>query len=128
FRDMQGDKYLVRFERIGKGASAQAATPKPVPYVWDSKKPAPLDAPGLAPGLYKVSILDVNLLGPDGANEPTGNEAWVLVATPGGYAKAAPSFDAAVKVTRQWGANVRPGTVRQFLRAALEFITNQNAR
>jgi hypothetical protein len=123
FRNMPGDRYFVRFEKIGKG---QKAEPKPleVEFDWDSQKPAPLGAGGLAPGLYKVSVREVSLLAPD-EGEASGNEAWVLVATPQGYAKAAPSFDAALKMTKQWGDKVRQSSVRQFLRATLEFITTQ---
>lgn len=126
FRNMQGEKYLLRFEKVGKDKGATAKSLKPIPFTWDSRKPAPLVTSDLAPGLYKVSILDVSLLEPDGSGESTGNEAWVLVTTPNEYAKASSSFDAALNVTRQWGSNVKPGAVRQFLRATLEFITTQN--
>jgi hypothetical protein len=128
FKNMQGDKYLVRFEKIGKDKKAAGETLKPLPFNWNSKKPEPLVVSKLDPGLYKVSILDVSLLEPDGTNESTGNEAWVLISSPNDYAKDAPSFDAAVNVTRQWGANVKPGAVRQFLRATLEFITTRNTQ
>jgi hypothetical protein len=128
FKNMQGDKYLVRFEKIGKDKKAVAGPLKPLPFTWDAKKPEPLAAGELSPGLYRVSLLDVSLLEPDGTNESTGNEAWVLITTPTGYAKAAPSFDAAVNVTRQWGTNVKQNAVRTFLRASLEFITTQSTQ
>jgi hypothetical protein len=124
FRNMPGDRYFVRFEKMGKGQKAEAK-PLEVEYDWDSRKPAPLGAAGLAPGLYKVSVREVSLLAPE-EGEPSGNEAWVLVASPKGYAKAAPSFDAALKMTKQWGDKVRQSSVRQFLRATLEFITTQS--
>jgi hypothetical protein len=123
FRNMPGDRYFVRFERMDKGPKAEAK-PLELEYEWDSQKPAPLGAGSLAPGLYKVSVREVSLLAPE-EDEPSGNEAWVLVATPKGYAKAAPSFDAALKMTKQWGDKVRQSSVRQFLRATLEFITTQ---
>ncbi|MGA9998433.1 MAG: hypothetical protein WBP93_23670 [Pyrinomonadaceae bacterium] len=128
FKNMQGDKYLVRFEKIGKDKKSVAQPLKPVPFIWDSKKPEPLVAGEIGPGLYRVSILDVSLLEPDGTNESTGNEAWVLITAPTDYAKAAPSFDDAVKMTRQWGPNVKPNAVRSFLRASLEFITTQSTK
>ena len=124
FRNMPGDRYFVRFEKIGKGQKAEAK-PLELEFDWDSQKPAPLGAGGLAPGLYKVSVREVSLLAPE-EDEPSGNDAWVLVAAPKDYAKAAPSFDAALKVTKQWGDKVRQNSVRQFLRATLEFITTQS--
>ena len=123
FRNMPGDRYFVRFEKVGKGQKAEAK-PQEWEFDWDSQKPAPLGAEGLAPGLYKVSVREVSLLAPE-EGEASGNEAWVLVANPKGYAKAAPSFDAALKMTKQWGDKVRQNSVRQFLRATLEFITTQ---
>jgi hypothetical protein len=127
FKNMPADRYLVRFEKIGKEKKDTGAL-KPLPFTWGAKKPAMLNAGDLSPGLYRVSILEVSLLEPDGGNEPTGNEAWVLVTTPNNFAKAAPSFDAALNVTRQWGASVKQNAVRQFLRASLEFLTTQSTR
>jgi hypothetical protein len=128
FRNMQGDHYLVRFEKIGKDKRVSDKPLKPFPFNWDSRKPAPLLARDLSPGLYRVSVLDVSLLEPEGANESSGNEAWVLVASQNEYDKAAPSFNAAVNVTKQWGANVKQSAVRQFLRATLDFITTQSTQ
>jgi hypothetical protein len=123
FRNMPGDRYFVRFESLGRGARA-GARPLEMEFEWDAERPAPLGAKDLGPGLYRVTVRDVSLLAPEGG-EPSGNEAWVLVTTARGYRKAAPSFEAALNVTRQWGDQVRQTSVRQFLRATLEFITTQ---
>jgi hypothetical protein len=129
FRNMQGDHYLIRFERVRSRAElAQGRSPKPLDFNWDPKKPQPLTVKDVAPGLYKVSLLEVSLLEDRGEHEPTGSEAWVLVASPDQYPKAAFSFDEAGRVTRQWGTNVKQNAVREFLRAALDFITAQNAQ
>lgn len=125
FKNMPGDRYFVRFERLGKGQKAEAK-PVEVEYEWDSQKPAPLEARGIGPGLYRVSVREVSLLASEDEGEASGNDAWVLVTTSRGYAKAAPSFDEVLKVTRQWGDQVRQSSVRQFLRAALEYITTQS--
>ncbi len=126
FKNMPGDRYLVRFEPINKNGQTSAHALKPMPFNWDPKKPVPLMAQGLGPGLYRVSIAEVNLLEPDAGSEPSGNEAWVLVTTPPRYVKAAPSFTAAQNVTKQWGPDVKQTAVREFLRASLDFITAQN--
>lgn len=123
FRNMPGDRYFVRFEGIGKGPAA-GAKPLEVEFEWNSERPAPLGAKDLGPGLYRVTVREVSLLAPE-EGEPSGNEAWVLVTTARDYRKAAPSFEAALNVTRQWGDKVRQTSVRQFLRATLEFITTQ---
>lgn len=128
FKNMQGDKYLVRFEPIGKKKPAAAVPTKPMAFSWDPQKPAPLDAPGLKPGLYRVSVAEVSLLESEGGSEPTGNEAWVLVTTSEYYSKAVPSFVAAQNVTRQWGSNVKQTAVREFLRASLDFLTAQGVQ
>ena len=118
FENMPGDRYVVRFEKIEDG---RRPAPKPVEveYEWDSQRRPPLGAQGLRPGLYRVTVREVRHLEED-------NEAWVLVTSPKGYAKAAQSFDAAVNVTRRWEGKVREDSKRQFLRAALEFITTQS--
>ncbi len=130
FKNMQGDRYLLRFERMSKRVNiSRGRSPQPLEFSWDPKKPQPLVAKELVPGLYKVSLLEVSLLESDaGAHDPTGNEAWVLVAGPDQYPKASSTFDAATKVTKQWGANVRQNTAREFLRASLDFINAQYAQ
>ena len=126
FRNMPGDRYFVRFEKIDKGL-AGGAKPLELEFDWDSQKPAPLGAKGLGPGLYRVSVREVSLLAPEEGESP-GSEAWVLVTTPNGYAKAAPSFNAMLNMTRRWGDSVRQNSVRQYLRATLEFLMTQNQR
>jgi hypothetical protein len=130
FKNMQGEGYLLRFEQMSKKKNnSRDRSPKPLKFNWDPKKPQALVVNELAPGLYKVSLLEVSLLESDGgAHDPTGNEAWVFVARPDQYSKASATFDAATNVTRQWGTNVRQNTVREFLRASLDFINAQNAQ
>jgi hypothetical protein len=130
FKNMQGDRYLLRFEQMSKKVNiSRGRSPEPLKFTWDPKKPQPLVAKELVPGLYKVSLLEVSLLESDaGAHDPTGNEAWVFVARPDQYPKASSTFDAATQVTKQWGTNVRQNTVREFLRASLDFINAQNAQ
>jgi hypothetical protein len=123
---MQGDRYLVRFEQISKDRRPSTSNLKPLPFNWDPKKPTPLVARGVAPGLYRISIAEVSLLESDAASEPSANEAWVLITTPVRFAKAAPSFSAAQDVTKQWGTDVKQTAVRAFLRASLDFMTGQN--
>ncbi len=111
FKNMQGDRYLLRFERMSKRVNiSRGRSPQPLEFSWDPKKPQ--------------SLLESDA----GAHDPTGNEAWVLVAGPDQYPKASSTFDAATKVTKQWGANVRQNTAREFLRASLDFINAQYAQ
>lgn len=123
FQNMQSDRYLVRYETISKNGPNTAHALKPFEFNWDSKKPVPLAARGLLPGLYRVSIAEVSLLEPEGSGDASGNEAWVLVATPKAYAKAAPMFTDAQNMTKRWGTNVKQTTVRGVLRASLDAIT-----
>lgn len=117
FKNLQSDRYIVRFEKLGNKKGNTAL--KPLPFEWNSQKPEQLLVKGVRPGLYRVSIQDVSLLEEEG-------DAWVLITAPVEHAKAARAFDAATSVTRQWGTSVRQSTVRQYLRAALEFITTQS--
>ncbi len=126
FQNMKRDRYLVHFEPLGKN-SGNAAT-KPLPFDWDPQKPSPLSAHGLAPGLYRVSISEVSLLEPEAGGEPSGNEAWVLVATPKNYGKAAPMFADAQQMTKRWGSDVKQSVTRSMLRASLDAITNQTSQ
>jgi len=125
FKNMQGEKYLLRFEPLVKGKTARGAAKRSLSFAWDPKKPAPLNVNGLTPGLYRVSISDVSLLEAEGGDEPGENEAWILIANPDYYSKAAPSFVAAQNVTKKWGSDVKKTAVREFLRASLDFLTAQ---
>ena len=127
FKNMQSDKYLIRFEPLSKGKPTRATGMKPMPFAWDPKKPASLAVNNFNPGLYRVSISDVSLLEAEGSDDPGENEAWILVATPDYYSKAAPSFVEAQNVTKKWGGNVKKTAVREFLRASLDFLTAQNS-
>lgn len=119
FKDVQGGRYLLQFEQIRRKSRAGAATPlKPFDFDWDPNQPSSLLISGLAPGLHKVSLLERQ----GEEHEPTGAEAWVLISGPSGYEKAASSFQDAVMVTKQWGTKVKQTAVREFLRAALDYI------
>ena len=128
FKNMHGDKYMIRFEPLLKGKATRESTRRATAFAWDPKKPEPLSISGLNPGLYRVSIADVSLLETEGGDEPSDNEAWVLVANTDYYTKAAPSFVAAQDVTKKWGTNVKKTAVREFLRASLDFLTAQSAQ
>ena len=126
FKNMKEDRYLMRIEPVTKGGSTGARR-KPLEFAWNPKKPQPLAAKDLAAGLYRINLLEVSLLEPDtDEHEPSGNEAWVLITRADEYTRAASSFEAATKLTKQWGTNVKPNAVREFLRASLDFITAQN--
>jgi hypothetical protein len=125
FKNMQGEKYVLRFEPLVKGKTVRGAAPKSMSFAWDPKKPAPLNVNGLTPGLYRVSISDVSLLEAEGSDDPGENEAWVLITSPDYYSRAAPSFVAAQNVTKKWGSDVKKNAVREFLRASLDFLTAQ---
>jgi hypothetical protein len=125
FKNMQGEKYVLRFEPLVKGKTVRGSARKSTAFAWDPKKPAPLNVNGLTPGLYRVSISDVSLLEAEGGDDPGENEAWILIANPDYYSKAAPSFVAAQNVTKKWGSDVKKTAVREFLRASLDFLTAQ---
>jgi hypothetical protein len=126
FKNMNGDHYLLRIEPVrGAATISRGRTPKPLEFTWDPRKPTPLIVNQLTPGLYKVRLLDAD---PGGEHEPTGNDAWVCLTGPNQYARAATSFDEATRVTKQWGADVKQNTVREFLRASLEVINAQDAQ
>jgi len=120
FKNMQGDKYLLRFEPISKEKAGSAAR---LPFDWDPRKPVSLPANGLSPGLYRISISHVSLLESEGSAGASGHEAWILIADPDYYSKAAPSFLEAQNVTRKWGNSVKKSAIREFLRASLDFLT-----
>jgi hypothetical protein len=125
FKNLQSDRYLLRFEKLS-GNQKSSNPLKPFTFEWDSKNPAPLAVNNLSPGLYRVSIQDVSLLESEDEDEFAGSEAWVLVAAPREYPKAASTFNAAMNLTGQWGTDVKRASVRQFLRATLDVIAVQS--
>jgi len=119
FRPMNGGRYVVTFESSLATNHAITTAPGPLNFDWDPKRPTPLIVKGLGPGLYKMSLMQVN-------RQEMSQPAWLLLAAPRDFVAASSSFNSAVRMTQQWGVRVDQRSKRQFLRASLDFIASQS--
>ncbi len=125
FKKREKDRYYLRFLTIphdGKPASRKSLGP--ITFDWDPAKPSAIPINDLKPGLYELGLLER-----DGEEYvPTNITAWVLVSKPGEYGKATSSFQQAKTLTEKWGKDVKPQSVRSFLRAHLDHLAKEAAR
>lgn len=122
FENTSKDEYLLRFRPITRDrTTTRSGSLTRVPFSWDPDHASPATIRGIQPGLYGVSVWDPHL----GEEESTPDEAWILVCGPSEYEKTAASWQQAVELTRTWGNDVRPLSVRGFLRAYLEALAEQ---
>lgn len=83
-------------------------------YRWNPASASPLEAPGVAPGLYE---LELTRAAPEYLPGP--NTAWVRVSTGDRHAKDIAAWKAARDLVAGWGTAVDPATRQVFLRGVL---------
>jgi len=91
----------------------------PFSFDWDPARGNATAVPGLDRGLYALVLFDGN----SGDSSPL-MEAWVLLANPDEYPKAASAFKAASEQAAKWGENVSRDTTQRFLRANLDYLAS----
>ncbi len=120
FRGVPAGKYLVRLRLVETEApSERNALPASLAFEWKPGSPQRVAAPGLRPGLWRISLLQPE------DERPLGVDAWALICAPDKYEKVAGSFSQVVALTNKWGEKVRSGEVRSFLRTALDVLAQQ---
>lgn len=117
----QTGRYYLRW-RARPRAGAPGEWSAPVSLRAEPGKPALAAAPGIKPGLYEINLQSFE----DGSYVTLGS-SWALVITSPRYEKAAASYQQAEAMTGQWGSRVERRTVRQFLRAHLDYLAQQAA-
>lgn len=121
FKHADAKTYHLRFEPLGQGGAAADKPTVPVAFKWDPERASPLGVCDLKAGVYKVSLLQ-----PQGEGfDETGMDVWILVSNAEQYESASNQFGEAVKLTGQWGKQVKPNTARSFLRATLDLLAAQ---
>ena len=96
----------------------------PIVYDWDPAAPSPVKAPGIQPGLYEMERLAKDERGFASA----GVVAWVLIPKPDEYEKVSYCFGKVVQVATKWGGDIKPNTMRRYLRANLDYLFTEGAR
>jgi hypothetical protein len=124
FGTVPAGKFLLRWRQLKVDERVPASSPSrstvaSAPVTWNPESPASAVIAGLAPGLYRVSLLSAS------EEQPLGAPAWILVCTPGDYQSAAEGFRDALEMTRQWGQEAKPDEVRALLRAYLESLVGK---
>lgn len=122
--NMPNRKYLVRFVPLSRKAIPADAPLNMVPFDWDSKKPTKLSLKELTPGTYEMQLLDAQDKEP---LEP-GTEAWILVTNAADYQSKHCAYLQAVAITSQWEKDTRPATIRDFLRAYLDYLATSEPK
>lgn len=124
FANMPNGKYYLRFVPLSRKAGNADEPLKMVPFDWDSKKPTKLSLKELTPGSYEMQQLDAQDREP---LEP-GTEAWILVTKAADYEKNQCAYLQAVAITSQWDKDTRPATIRDFLRAYLDYLATSEPK
>jgi len=116
FESVPQGKYLVRLRALSvEGASATSLSNK-ANVDWNPSAKSGAKISLAAPGLYRVSILDLE-------ERPLGS-AWVLLCKPEGFQAAEKAFGEALELTKKWGAGVSDEERHALLRAYLEYLAN----
>jgi hypothetical protein len=119
FANMPNGKYLLRFRPVSRKPETRDDSLNMVPFNWDRRNPISLSVKGLTPGTYEMQLLnleDKELLEP-------GTEAWILVTNAADYEKSHCAYLQAVAMTSQWDKDTKPATIRDFLRAYLDYLS-----
>jgi len=119
FEKMGAGKYLLRVESLGDGSGETAG---PLEFAWNPVgENAVMEVKGLRQGLYRLSLLDAKDLQPLGG----GMDAWILVCEPDTYRDTSSDFREVSGQTAAWKSQVSRATVRSFLRAYLDELSER---
>jgi hypothetical protein len=119
------DQRLDRKARSAPGPSRMKAIQASlVTLEWDPNHPMPVSVPKLKPGLYELTMLELQ----NGRFSPTDLTSWILISSPNTYEKSVASYQKAVDMTTEWGNAVTPEEARSFLRAQLDQLARTAAR
>jgi len=124
FVNMPNGNYLLRFVPLSHKADNASPALKMVSFVWNHQNPGKLSLKELTPGTYEVQLLNADDKEP---LEP-GTEAWILVTNTADYEKNHCAYLQAVAITSQWDKDTRPETIRDFLRAYLDYLATAEAK
>jgi hypothetical protein len=122
FKAMPGDDYLLRIQRLNfEPGLSKTVYSSSIRFKWNPDNPELCQVSGIAPGLYKISLLNAK----DDLHMPMQIEAWVLVCKAETYEKASGSFMEAAESIQSWGAEGGVDTARSFLRLYLGLLSNK---
>lgn len=123
FNNMEGGLYHLSFRTVvhDTESSSEMSLDK-VDLKWEPDHAFRIKIKHLKPGLYKLRLLEMY-----GEHyEPTPSEAWVLFVEPEKFEQAFASYQEAVQLTSKWSEDIKPDSVRNFLRSYLELLAGQN--
>lgn len=120
FTTMPRGPYRLRLSPVRDDATRKKF--EPFDFDWRPGAPSKVSLAGLTPGLYRVLLLDTLK-----EDEPTGADAWVLVADARKYAQVSAKFQAAAEWSREWHEGAAQRAERIFLRVYLDSLTRPRA-
>ena len=97
FKNVNKGAYLLRFQHVTKDSACGGGVR--VRFNWESTKSSPLSVSGVAPGFYRLSLLDMRTA----ENEPTGIYSWVLISKAEEYDKVNGLYKETVEMTNKLG-------------------------
>ena len=116
FESASQGKYLVRFRALSVDAPSSTSVPNKANVDWDPAAKSGAKISLAAPGLYRVSILDLE-------EQPLGG-TWILVCKPENFQAAEKAFAEALELTKRWGPGIPDEERHAVLRAYLEYLAN----
>jgi hypothetical protein len=111
--------YHLRLTPLSEKVEAGREPLPQVVFAWDPARPSPLPARGLHPGLYELTLLKDDGLG------PTPVTAWFFALGAGDFKDAAASFAEARRLTLRMGRGVSRQAARSFERAWLDHLSKK---
>lgn len=115
FDKMREGRYHLRLSPVRPDATRKKYDP--LVFDWRRGASSKITVAGLTPGLYRVLLLDEQK-----DDEPTGDDAWILVSDAGQFPKVSAKFQGAVEWSRKWHEGAARRAERTFLRVYLDSL------
>jgi hypothetical protein len=122
FRRREADRYYLGFIPKGNGAADKGLGP--ITLDWNPRKPSRVVVPGIAPGLYELTLLKAV----DERYVRTDDSSWILITDKRNYRAANESFQQAKTLTKKWNRRVSPEARHSFLRASLSYLASTKSK
>ena len=122
FRHRDPDHYYLGF--IPKGEAAASKGLGPITFDWNPAKPVPVVVPGIAPGLYELTLMKAV----DDRYVRTDDSSWILISNRKNYRAMSAEFQQARTLTGKWNRNVSSAARHSFLRASLSYLATRQSK
>jgi hypothetical protein len=122
FRHGDANHYYLGF--IPKGEESASKGIGPITFDWNPNKPMSVVVPGIAPGLYELTLMKAV----EDRYVRTDDSSWILIADRKSYRAVSVEFQQAMMLTEKWNRNVSSEAKHSFLRASLSYLATKHSK